>query len=199
MFVVDDFNAKHLLWGSRVENPRGRIFFNSIQMNKLSVISPPDPTYWQTHQNRQPDLLDFFITSIPNYINHSIQNVCDLSSDHSPVLLNIMKPPILISPRSSLYKGPVNWNLFSTSLANNTNLKISLKFCNEIESAARNLVSSIQSAVCECSYPPNSNCHPKSKHDDYLTPWYKSFNCWKTKDTLPMAKIKTTFRQINPQ
>lgn len=35
-----DFNAKHLLWGSRVENPRGRIFFNSIQMNKLSVISP---------------------------------------------------------------------------------------------------------------------------------------------------------------
>lgn len=40
-----DYNAKHLLWGSRVENPRGRIFFNSIQTNKLSVISAPGPTY----------------------------------------------------------------------------------------------------------------------------------------------------------
>ncbi|KAL4085191.1 hypothetical protein QTP88_027050 [Uroleucon formosanum] len=165
-----DFNAKHLLWGSRVENPRGRIFFNSIKMNKLSVISPSCPTYWPTHQNRQPDLLDFFITSIPNHINHSIHNVCDLSSDHSPVLLNIMNPPILTSPRPSLSKGPVNWNLFSTWLANNTNLKISLKSCNEIESAAQNLVSSIQSAVYECSYPPNPNYHPKSKHNDYILP-----------------------------
>lgn len=145
-------------------------------MYKLSVIFPPGPTYWPTHQNRQPDLLDFFITSILNHINHSILNVCDLSSDHSPVLLNIMKPPIPISPRPSLSKGPVNWNHFSTSLVNNTNLKISLKSCNEIESAAQHLVSSIQSAVYECSYPPNPNCHPKHKHNDYylLPPDIKS-------------------------
>lgn len=83
-------------------------------------------------------------------------------------MLNIMKPPILISPRPSLSKGPVNCSLFSTSLVNSTNLKISLKSCNEIESTTQHLVSSIQSAVYECSYPPNPNCH--SKHNDYLLP-----------------------------
>jgi len=70
----------------------------------------------------------------------------------------------------SLSKGPVNWNHFSTSLVNNTNLKISLKSCNEIESATQHLVSSIQSAVYKCSYPPNLNCHLKYKHNDHLLP-----------------------------
>lgn len=153
-----DFNAKHLLWGSRVENSRGRLFYNSIHTNGFSTISPPGPTYWPTHLNRQPDLLDFFISSIPNHLNHDIQNICDLSSDHSPVLLNITELPMLIPPRPSLSKGTVNWNHFASKLENSTNLKVSLKSCNEIESAAHQLVSSIQSAVYECSYPLNQRC-----------------------------------------
>lgn len=47
-----DFNAKHPLWGSRVENRRGYLFYNSIQMNGFSTISPLGPTYWPTHSNR---------------------------------------------------------------------------------------------------------------------------------------------------
>uniref|UniRef100_A0A2S2PX53 Putative RNA-directed DNA polymerase n=2 Tax=Sipha flava TaxID=143950 RepID=A0A2S2PX53_9HEMI len=132
-------------------------------MNGFSTISPPGPTYWPTHSNRQPDLLDFFISSIPNHINHTIQNICDLSSDHSPVLLKIMELPTLTPSCPSLSKGPINWKQFSSKLENSTNLKISLKTCNEIESAAHQLVKSIQSAVYECSYPSNQKCHSNLK------------------------------------
>jgi len=157
------FNAKHSLWGSRVEIRRGYLFYNSIQKNGFSTISPPGPTYWPTHSNRQPDLLDFFITSIPNHVNHTIQNLCDLSSDHSSALLNILELPTLTLSRPSLSKGLINWKQFSSKLENSTNLKISLKTCNEIESAAQQLVKSIQSAVYECSYPPNQKCHSNLK------------------------------------
>lgn len=44
-----------------------------------------------------------------------------------------------------------------------TKLKMSSKTGNEIESAARQLVSSIQSAVYECSYSPNQNCQSNHK------------------------------------
>jgi len=84
-----------------------------------------------------------------------------------------MKPSILTSPRPSLSKSSVNWNNFSTLLLNSTNLKISLKSCNEIESAAYHLVGIIQSAVYECPYPSNSNSH--SNLNDYvLTPDIKA-------------------------
>lgn len=83
-------------------------------------------------------------------------------------MLNIMKSPILIPPRPYLSKGPVNWKSFLSTLHNCTNLKVFLKTCNEIESAAYQLVSSIQSAVYECSYPPNQDSHSKLK--SYLLP-----------------------------
>jgi hypothetical protein len=52
-------------------------------------ISTGEPTYWPSVKRKFPDLLDFGITKgIPA---HNIQAVAgfDLSSDHSPVLLNM--------------------------------------------------------------------------------------------------------------
>ena len=52
-------------------------------------MSTGKPTYWPTDLNKTPDLIDFFViknVSI-NYIE--IDEVYDLSSDHSPILLII--------------------------------------------------------------------------------------------------------------
>jgi len=74
-----------------------------------------------------------------------------------------MELPTLTPSRPSLSKGPINWKQFSSKLENSTNLKMSLKTCNEIESAAHQLIKSIQSVVYECSYPPNQICHSNLK------------------------------------
>jgi hypothetical protein len=74
-----------------------------------------------------------------------------------------MELPTLILSRPSIPKGPINSKQFSSKLENSTNLKVSIKTCNEIESVARQLVKSIQSAIYECSYPPNQKCHSKLK------------------------------------
>jgi len=85
-FIIGgNFNAKHTQWGSRYTNTRGRLFHTSILKNKLYFISPDEPTYWPTYDKRSPDILDFFITSIPTGLKYHIKNLNHLSSDHSPI------------------------------------------------------------------------------------------------------------------
>jgi len=61
LIIGGDFNAKHSQWGSRYTNTRGRLFHTSILKHKLSFISPDEPTYWPSHANRSPDILDFLL------------------------------------------------------------------------------------------------------------------------------------------
>jgi hypothetical protein len=54
-----DYNAKHQMWGSRINNPRGRQLARAMLDNNLNPISTAEPTYWPTDLNKLPDLLDF--------------------------------------------------------------------------------------------------------------------------------------------
>lgn len=65
-----------------------------MNKNNYTHISPNGLTYWPQHQNRHPDILDFFISTLPRY-NFSVANLNDLSSDHNPVLLKLNEAPEL--------------------------------------------------------------------------------------------------------
>jgi len=71
---------------------------------------------------------------------------------------NAPKPNI---PHTSLSQGSVNWEKFSEIMQNSTNLKLSFKINNDIENAAQDLTSSIQSAVYESSYKLNHTNQPQ--------------------------------------
>lgn len=110
--IGEDFNAKHLQWDYRIENTRGRMLKNITQNTRITFISPPGPTYWPSHQNRHPDILDCFLTTSLRHITHSIKNLEDLACDHSPVFLNLNCEISCNPPRSFLAKSPVNWSFF---------------------------------------------------------------------------------------
>lgn len=153
--IGGDFNSKHPQWGCRVENTRGRMFKNVLQNKRYTVISPPGPTYWPSHRNRHPDILDLFLSTIPRHIISTIKNLDYPACDHSPVFLQLNGKITLKPPRPTLAKGPVNWDLFSENLQNSTNLKISLKTNEQIEEAVQNLTTSIQTAVYNSSFKTN--------------------------------------------
>jgi len=109
--VVGDFNSKHPYWVNRSTNTRGCALKSVIETINYSVISPPSPTYWPSYCNRLPDILDLFVSKIPNHIHSSISNLNDLSSDHTPIYLEVgawaskqIKP--------SLTSVRVNWTKF---------------------------------------------------------------------------------------
>jgi len=87
--------------------PRGCMLLNVIQNIICKCISPPGPTYWSSHQNWSPDILDFFLSSIPSNIKFNIYNSNDITSDHNPVILDINSQPIFNFP--ILHYQKVRW------------------------------------------------------------------------------------------
>lgn len=159
--VGGDFNAKHSQWGCISDNQRGKMLQNITKNTPYIFISPKGPTYWPQHHNRHPDILDFFLSSLPRHIKHSVNNLNDLSSDHTPILLTTIASIEPTPPHPSLSQGPIKWDEFSEIMQNTTYLNISLKNKDDIESAAQNLVTSIQSAIFKSSHPITQS----SKHN----------------------------------
>jgi len=56
-----DFNGKNTLWGSRLTTNKGRELAKVVQAKNYSHLSTGSPTYWPTHVNKIPELLDFLI------------------------------------------------------------------------------------------------------------------------------------------
>ena len=107
--IGGDFNAKHLSWGCRANNPRGQVLHNFVTRVNLKVLAPPGPTYWPTSARKNPDILDIFTTKIPTNIHCTTENILDLNSDHSSVLLtlNVFPPLRQESPGKSPQENPM--------------------------------------------------------------------------------------------
>lgn len=85
--VAGDFNAKHTFWGSRLITTRGRVLHKVIGDCGYDISSCGEPTHWPEDPNRLPDLIDFAVTRNINRSRITSRLSLDLSSDHSPVLL----------------------------------------------------------------------------------------------------------------
>jgi len=134
-FVIGaDFNAKHLNWSSRYTNTRGRSLLRVMSSSHAKTIITDVPTYWPTHANRHPEILDFFLSNLPNHLKPQTTNLNDPASDHTPVLLQI----ITQASRKPSFK-QINWPKFRNFLSNNINLNIKLKTKEDIDIAIASL------------------------------------------------------------
>jgi hypothetical protein len=145
---------------SRYTNIRGRLFYTSILKNKLSFISPDEPTLWPTHENRSPDILDFFITQIPTGLKYHKKNLNHQSSDdHSPIQLTLRA--LLVSvPGQFLSSGPIDRKLFQHKLYDSLSLIFLLKCPLDIDNTISILTKSIQNAVSSSSFHTSNNNLP---------------------------------------
>ncbi|KAL1123506.1 hypothetical protein AAG570_002584 [Ranatra chinensis] len=157
-----DYNCKHPTWGSRVATPRGRMLYRVINQNGYDTISPDNPTYWPTHPNRLPDVLDFFITSGLRGIHSLSQVLNDLSSDHSPVLLTTSLDPILELPPPILTPGYTDWNSFTQSLDSVIDLRVPLKTPEDLDEAVQEFTLAVQRTARTSSQPPTPKYNTQS-------------------------------------
>lgn len=84
-----DWNAKNTHWGSRLTLPRGKEMKQSLDKNRMQVISTGEPTYWPTDPNKLPDLLDFFVFKGLPHSFIDVESCYESSSDHTPVISTI--------------------------------------------------------------------------------------------------------------
>lgn len=142
-----DYNAKHHRWGSRLVTVKGKELVKCLNKNNLNILSTGKPTHWPYDLTKMPDVIDFCVVKgIP--LNHLlIEENFDLSSDHSPVLVQISTDIIHKQKPASLTNRSSNWDLFRNLLEERININISLKSAEEIDEAVENFTQNIQYAA----------------------------------------------------
>lgn len=135
-FIVGgDFNAKHPWWGSRLVNPKGNQLYKCISNKQYKTLSTGSPTYWPSDPNKIPDVLDFIVfKGIPESSLSIVANY-DLSSDHSPIIINF---GTLLSKRKSntkLLSAKTGIQMFQYLIEKNINLNLSIKNAAELDDA----------------------------------------------------------------
>jgi len=98
-----DYNSRHTLWGSRLATTKGSELSKVIQEKNYSFLSIGTPTHWPTDGNKNPDLLDFFVTNGISSTSTDIQSSYDLTSDHSPIVATLSTTVIVRKPTPRLY------------------------------------------------------------------------------------------------
>lgn len=142
-----DWNAKHVYWGSRLTLHRGRQLYEAITENHCNSMSTGKPTYWPTDPNKIPDLLDFFITRNITKEHSLVQPADDLSSDHSPIIINVSSEIILKETILHLTNNHTDWTTFQSHIEDNLKLNIPLKSQEDIERAVEHLNNTVVSAA----------------------------------------------------
>jgi hypothetical protein len=126
-----DYNAKHTVWGSRITLPRGRELWKCIQSLKMQVISSGEPTYWPTDRAKIPDLIDFCVAKGISKNSISCLSCNDLSSDHSPILIELYVKSEDKPKKCVLHNKNTNWALFRELI--NISLKDTLPLKTELD------------------------------------------------------------------
>lgn len=163
--AAGDYNAKHLHWGSRLNTPRGRQLIKTVTENGYDVASCGCPTYWPTDRRKIPDLIDFAVTKNINRNKISTSSLLDLSSDHSPVLLEYwsekeeQKEPVHLTNRLT------NWSKFKMHVAVHLEKRTPLLTQNDIDAEVQNL----NNLFINAAHAATPNLSPKSKRTPIKT------------------------------
>lgn len=158
-----DYNAKHTYWGSRLVTSKGRQLLNSIKNMNLETLSSGEPTYWPTDRRKTPDLIDFCVIRGFSKRYFAVSSCLELSSDHSPVIINMFSQIQIEDSLPTLTNKRTNWDLFRTQITNTINCSVTIHSEADIVEAVEHFNKCIQHAAWD-STPQSDNISRKKKH-----------------------------------
>jgi hypothetical protein len=146
-----NYNARNTYRGARITNHQGIQLMAAVNELHSDRHTTAEPTYWPTHENRRPDLLDFFISYGIARERFYVKSCLDLTSDHSAVYRIISSTIILKESPLRLHNARTEWDNFSLIMEEEINLKIPLKTEEELDNAVEYFTNTIQSAAWQCT------------------------------------------------
>lgn len=155
--VAGDFNAKHIYWGSRLIQPKGRNLLSAMESLELNYISVGEPTYWPSDPNKIPDLIDFGIIKGLNKNLIEAKSILELSSDHSPILFTINSKYLNKEKSCILFNKKTNWIEFRKIVVASLNNSLFLKTNEDIITAIEHFNNCIQQAAWQATPAPSSS------------------------------------------
>lgn len=195
-----DYNAKHTFWGSRLVLSRGRELYKSIQTKNMNVLSSGQPTYWPTDTRKMPDIIDFCVSKGIAKSNLSCRSCWDLSSDHSPIIVELHTTVQECGKKCVLHNKRTNWALFRELTDRAFQEPISLKSNEEIADAVLYFNNSVQNAAWS-STPPllhgSKDIYVQKHILDKVTQKRKIRKHWQeTRDPIAKKQLNHVSRQL---
>ncbi|KAI5706013.1 hypothetical protein M8J75_004026 [Diaphorina citri] len=152
--LIGDINCKHPAWNSVEENPNGKKLFDLMNRSDWVVSGPEESTYYPSHMNRHPDVLDIVITKNVTCIMSQEVFAAELPSDHAPVVIELDAVLLQCPPRLKLINGPVDWELFREHLNSKINIPSSLQTVESIDNTVDSFTDAVKQSVYLSSGPP---------------------------------------------
>lgn len=137
----------------------------------------------------------FFITRIPSNWTTNISNTNDLSSDHSPNILDL-EIPCSNSSTNPPNLGKIDWPTFQHFIKTRTLLNTPLKSNEDIDSTIQMLTSDIQECIHLATTP--STIHPNNLLSNYIKSLLREkrkARSWWQRHNHPIDKH--TYNQLN--
>lgn len=154
--VAGDFNAKSPLWGARTKSPRGKQLEKTIYENNLNCITGKRPTHWPADRRKRPDIIDFGLSKGLNPYLFNTTTTDDLSSDHSPTIIELNSTPILAEKPHKLTNGKTNWLKFQHLFKKNYCPHAKLKSEEDIDNALDYLNDTIKDCAQHATPEPQA-------------------------------------------
>lgn len=122
----------------RLNTTKGRELYKAITSLNLNVASTGEPTYWPTDRSKIPDVLDF---GVYKGFAHSC---LELSSDHSPVIINIRSQLTETERTPTLSNNKTNWSQFRSIVNDTISNDLQLKMETDIFEAVEHFNNCVQ-------------------------------------------------------
>lgn len=137
--IFGDFNAHHPLWKCRRPNPHGNAIFSFTAHSDFYILAPVLATHFSSNSS---SIIDFaLVKGITN--DMYIDSLCELNSDHNPVLLNL---DLNHSPHQINKKFSPNWREFRNLLNSIPYTHPVINTCAEIDDLVKSITADI--SVC---------------------------------------------------
>ena len=174
--ILGDFNAKHDLWGSNVNDQRGDTIAEFILYNNLSVLNNGSPTYCRINDNYYSNL-DLSLISID--IVHDFQwETCEFlfESDHFPIIIKYKCERMYEKVNKKWILKRANWEIYK----NNVNIP-NIELIEDTQEIKR-----VGKSVCKAIIDAANKAVPKTK--GIVTIKYNT--CWWNQDCEDAVKAK---------
>lgn len=117
MIIAGDPNSKHHAWNSRKNNSASRSLYKYVNSRHDITITAPDTlTRYPSDIRYYPVTLDIAIIKTGQMDYHLKNFPSDLSSDHSPMVIDTPKKSSRTSPPKPFYA--IDWEKFEENIKN---------------------------------------------------------------------------------
>ena len=154
--IAGDLNSKHTSWFSQNPNSSGNCLSRyADSRTDISVIAPRSPTHYPNNPHHHPDILDIAIMKT-GALQYSLENFpSDLSSDHTPIILDLLCNTFHILPPKPLRI--TDWPKFESLMSEASLPSIDGSSSNNIDQAISILTNILTKNLESCStvLPPH--------------------------------------------